>query len=103
MSDRTRMFGLNMYLIIGAVLLLAFLLVFALFGITALRALLWRRRQRRAEREQEALGRDADGRPLPPAGRGLCDRCGRVYDLVYYCPSGARRCPRCYAVSEPRP
>ena len=96
--SQQQMFGLNMYLIIGAVLLLGVLLVLTLVGVTVLRAWLWHRSQRRSQRDYTRTA--PDGRPQLPTGRGLCDRCGRVYDAVYYLPSGARRCPTCYAAGE---
>lgn len=62
----------------------------------AVRMLEWRRLARKAQREAEAAKLGPDGKPLPPAAGGLCDRCGQVYDKVYYLPGGGRRCPGCY-------
>ena len=94
-----RTFGINLFIIIGAVVLLSLAFVLVLLVWTGVRAGIWRRRQVRAEREQRLGKLDGSGQRRPPADRGLCDRCGRLFDEVYHLPDGSRRCPRCYALT----
>ena len=37
---------------------------------------------------------------FPPAAAGLCDRCGRVFESVYYLPSGTRLCANCFGEQQ---
>ncbi len=37
-----------------------------------------------------------DGKPYPPADRGICDCCSQLNEKVYYIQSGQRLCPDCY-------
>jgi hypothetical protein len=81
-------FGLNLRLIIGAVILAGGLLLVFLLAVTASRAGIWQIRRRRAQRRWR--------RPAgPPTARGLCDECGRVHERVAHLPTGARLCPAC--------
>jgi hypothetical protein len=89
--------GLNLWLIIGGVILAVFLLVFLLAAWTGLNVGLWQLQRRRAERALYQRQHDAAGRPLPPSGRGICDACHRPDETVYHLPGGERRCPTCYA------
>lgn len=89
-------------LLINLMLLLAILLcavvLFFLFvgGTTGLRLLLWRREQRQAAEDEQRKRFAADGSPLPPTGRGICESCSRAFDEVFHLPGGARRCRTCY-------
>ncbi len=81
-------FGLNLWLIIGAVVLAGGVFLSVLLMITAMRAGIWQIRRRRAQRRWR--------RPAgPPTARGLCDECGRVHERVAHLPTGARLCPAC--------
>jgi hypothetical protein len=81
-------FGLNLWLIIGAVVLAGGVFLSVLLTITALRAGIWQIRRRRAQRRWR--------RPAgSPTARGLCDECGRVHEHVAHLPTGARLCPAC--------
>ena len=91
-----RTFGINLYIIIGAVLLLALLFVVIIFGWTALKTGIWQLGRSRAARRETRRKLQPDGQPYPPAAQGLCDRCRRSCDLVYHLPAGERRCPACY-------
>lgn len=97
-------FRANMWLLICALLLLGLAVVVILVTSTVAKMGLWRRRRRHAVQQQAREKRRPDGPPYPPAGRGLCDRCRRVYEKVYHLPSGERRCPACYEalLKEPR-
>jgi len=37
----------------------------------------------------------ADGSPLPPTDRGICDHCRQYFDKVFFFPSGAHICKSC--------
>jgi hypothetical protein len=77
----------------------AVVLVVALW--TAIKVLIWRSR-RRSEEERQIRGKlRPDGQPYPPGAPGLCQRCGRAFDVVYHLPSGERLCPGCYARRTP--
>ncbi len=95
-SGQLRMFGANLYLLIGALICLAITLVLILVAWTATRAWLWKSRQRRSVEELARRRLDPDGNPYPPTGRGVCEICNRAYDRVYYLPTGQRRCAGCY-------
>lgn len=88
--------GANLYLIIGGVVLAIFLLIGIVVLWTGINAGIWRARQARDERAARNRKFRADGTPLPPAHRGLCDRCQKPYERVYYLPDGERYCPKCY-------
>ncbi len=97
-ASRFGMFGANIYLLIG-LLVVGGLLVLVVVSIwTGLKIVWWRRQRRKADGE-ERRGRIApDGRPYPPAGRGVCGRCARASETVYHLPGGERLCPACYAL-----
>jgi hypothetical protein len=96
-------FAQNIYLLIGLVFVAGVLAVLVFVGWTAARTGLFVHRRREAEREAEAAKIGPDGRPYPPAAEGLCDRCQRAFNRVYYVPNGPRLCPACYAVEHPAP
>ncbi len=109
--SQLRMFGQNIWLLVGiltAALLLFFLLT---VGLTGLKVWLFRRGQEQGERESRLERSFPDGSPKPPVGPGLCDQCGHAFPDVFHLPSGTRRCGGCYdsptdsgsqSVSEPR-
>ncbi|KPK83964.1 MAG: hypothetical protein AMJ81_06885 [Phycisphaerae bacterium SM23_33] len=89
-------FGANLWLIIGGLVLAVFVLL-ALLGLWVLaKILVWRGRRWHAERQARGRKYGPDGKPLPPSAAGLCDRCERAFEMVYYMPSGGRLCPSCY-------
>jgi hypothetical protein len=90
--------GRNLFLIIGGLICLLAAGLLVLVAWTAIKYWRWNARQARAERERQAGKIDADGRPLPPSGRGLCHRCESVHESVYCLPTGRRLCPACYQV-----
>ena len=71
--------------------------------ITSIKLLLWWAARRRARREAHKQKYRPDGKPYPPFDEGMCDRCGRAFDKVYYMPSAERLCPDCYQASEQAP
>lgn len=64
-------------------------------GITGLKIALWKRAQKQAADAEIRRKLRPDGTPYPPAGRGMCDGCGKVFDAVYHLPDGAKRCAAC--------
>ena len=99
-----RTLGLNLWLIIAAVIVLGIAFVLLIAAWTGVKVGIWQLRRKRADRQNYHRKYQPDGQPYPPAGRGLCDNCGQIYEQVYHLPSGGRRCPRCYAqfMKEPR-
>lgn len=51
---------------------------------------------RQAEQEAWRLNHRSDGKPYPPANRGMCDRCQRAAEKIYYLPEPLRLCEDCY-------
>ncbi len=105
MTVDPKTFGQNLYLIIGAVLLLIVLLCVVISIWTGVNVAFWRRARKQAEAQEQRRKFGPDGQPYPPVARGMCDRCHRVYEAVYHLPSGERRCPACYDTEpqSPRP
>lgn len=91
------MFGANIFLIIGAIILsiVALGMVIALW--TGFNIWTWRRSQKRAETKRHRERFDKTGHPYPPASRGLCLVCETVHPKVYHLPDGTRFCPKHYA------
>lgn len=96
MAVDPRGFVLNIYFLIGLLLVLGVIALAVLAIWTAANYGVWQARRRKAEAEQHHRRFRSDGQPHPPAGRGMCDRCARACETVYYEPSGRRLCPACY-------
>jgi hypothetical protein len=95
-NGQIKMFGANLYLIIGALIFLSVVLILIFVAWTAAKAGLWQFRRRRFAQNENRRKIGPDGRPYPPVGRGVCQVCNRAHEEVYYLPSGERRCPACY-------
>jgi hypothetical protein len=96
MSPSLEVFRDNIHLLIGLLFFLAVGAVALIVTWTGIKLYIWHVRERR---ERERLHREQfrpDGLPYPPASRGLCDRCGRSVEKVYYLSSGERLCPEDY-------
>lgn len=91
-----RMFGQNIVLIMGGLLLLAFGSVMLAVVYTALRVWIFCVLQRRSERAYRRRTRRADGKMYPPVSRGICEACGRTSTHIYYPASGQELCAPCY-------
>ncbi|MCH8036092.1 MAG: hypothetical protein IIC53_03085 [Proteobacteria bacterium] len=65
MQARLNMFGMNLYLIIGAMFVLVLLFVLFVTAWTGVSSLVWLAKRRRAERQFIASTRRADGRANP--------------------------------------
>jgi hypothetical protein len=89
---------LNIWVVIGSVILLA-LIAAAIIGIwTGLKILVFHTRRKLAEEEQRRRKFQPDGRPYPPAAPGICSDCQLVSDSVFHLPDGRRLCAKCYRV-----
>jgi hypothetical protein len=87
-------FGMNIYLLIGLVLLAAAALLAIIAAWTLVNHLIWKRGQRRAERAYQAKRIQPDGTPYPPASRGICSKCAAYRDPVYHLDDGSRLCEK---------
>lgn len=98
LADHPRlvMFAQNICLLIFLLLGLAILLIFIFSSWTGARVMLWQASRREAEEARRRGRFSADGRALPPTGRGICEGCLRVAEVVYHLPDGRRLCGRCY-------
>lgn len=91
-----RMFGQNLFLIIGGVLLLALLLFLGFVAWTGLNMLVFYAGKRRAEREHVRQTRRADGELYPPMIEGICEVCKRGGHKIYFPEVGMAMCSPCY-------
>ncbi len=96
-----RMFGANIFLLIGILLALAILIFLLLGGWVTVKILIFRRAQHRAEQKRNQEKFRADGSPYPPASRGICHTCGKAYPKVYHMPDGTKLCPLHYEEQAP--
>ena len=90
------MFGLNLYYLIGILIVLALAVPLLILATAMLRARAHRAKVDRAERDHQASLFGPDGQAVPPTAPGLCDDCSVVYDDVYHLPDGRRLCKHCY-------
>ncbi|MCA9250560.1 MAG: hypothetical protein R3E58_08635 [Phycisphaerae bacterium] len=97
LASRLHMFGANIFLIIGAILLSIVAIGFLIALWTGVNILTWRRSQKRAAAKRHRERFDKTGQPYPPAARGLCSVCDAVHAKVYHLPDGTRFCPTHYA------
>jgi hypothetical protein len=100
MNGQLKMFGLNLYFLIGALLVLGVGAVVLIAAWTGLKIFVWEEQKRSGERAERRRKLRPDGTPLPPASRGLCTACSRAYEQVYHLPGGERLCPTCYAAAQ---
>ncbi len=97
-SARFQMFGANIYLLIGLLLAGGLLVLIVVSIWTGAKIVWWQRQRRRADAAEQRRKIGPDGRPYPPAARGVCGRCARASETVYHLPGGERLCPECYAL-----
>lgn len=93
-----RTLGANLFLLIGLLLIALVVLILLLGGWVSIKAWLWQARRDRAQRQRQREKLRPDGQPYPPTGRGMCDRCARAFEKVYFLPTGRRLCPECYKI-----
>ena len=87
-------FVIGIHLLIGALVVLAVVLLVALAAYIAVRHYKRQAAIAMERRAAEAAKYRPDGLPYPPTGRGLCDRCHAV-GLVYHAPQ-QKLCKTCY-------
>ncbi len=92
----TATFGLNLYLIIGALVLLALVVFLLLVFVMGLKTLWFLAARRRAQLEHFRQTRRADGQLYPPYLEGVCDVCKRGGRKIYFPQAGVSMCPLCY-------
>lgn len=93
--SQLQMFGLNIWLLIGILTLMLIGGVIFLVGYTSVRAWLTTRAQDRSFAQFRANRNDAQGRPKPQQGSGICRRCSDAVSDGYYTPEGCL-CVECY-------
>lgn len=99
LAQDLQMFAFNIFLILGALVLLIILFFVAMAAWTATRMLIHLYRGRRAMREYRARHFRADGEPYPPFMEGTCSACHRGDAKIYFEPGGEELCPPCYEAS----
>ena len=100
--DQLQMFGLNIHLLIGILLVLAIGLVLVIAVWTGVKVWLFRKQQESAERDVQRKKIGRDGRALPPRGAGFCEKCQKAGE-VFHLPDGKRLCETCYESCGPNP
>ena len=89
--------GLNLWLIIGALLFIGTAFIAFIAGWMCVNSLIWLARQHRAERTYRKRTFRADGERYPGFMEGMCTECHRGDRKIYF-PSGTDKelCPPCY-------
>lgn len=90
------MFTQNICLLLFLLLIGVVALFLILAGWTGMNVFRWRSEQRRESADARRTLFDTAGRPLPPFGRGLCEKCERADDRILHLPNGRRLCRACY-------
>jgi hypothetical protein len=90
------MWALNIYALIGFLLLLGAASVVLVAVWTGLKMGIWSYLRRRSRQAYLSRTRRADGQRYPPVAGGVCDHCHRVSKQIYYSRSGPRLCSPCY-------
>jgi hypothetical protein len=96
LAQQIRMFGQNIYYLIGLLLALGFGSVVAVVCWTGLKIALFSLRRRRSEQLYRQQTRRADGKRYPPVACGFCDACGRSSKSIYHPSCGVKLCAPCY-------
>ncbi len=87
-------------LLLGLLTLVPFFILAIIATITVLKFLATKRRNRKAREELLKTKFRPDGIPFPSSGRGMCDRCQKAFDKVFFLPTGRRLCDKCYNLLE---
>jgi hypothetical protein len=95
-----RTLGMNLWLLLGALLAAGFALIVLIAFWTSIKIGIFRWRQRRAEAAYRAQRVHPDGSPRPPASAGVRSQCDRLHRQVYHLPDGRRLCPDDYAAQH---
>jgi hypothetical protein len=79
-----------------AIILIVLVSLSAWLLLTVMRMIRWKREIRRAQQEAYQEMHDEQGQRLPPVSRGICQKCGRYFEQIYYLPDGTGVCEECY-------
>jgi hypothetical protein len=90
--------GANIFLLIGLLIASGLVLFLLIGGWTALKIVVWKRRQRHAQAEYRRQRVAPNGQPYPPASRGVCAQCGAYCGAVFHLTTGERLCRRHFDV-----
>lgn len=93
------MFGANIFLLIGLLLVLAAAAALLLGLWTGAKVWFWRRDVQKAQKAFRRERYAPDGTPLPRATRGICEACNAPRDDVLHLPDGRRLCRRHHSES----
>jgi hypothetical protein len=96
-------FMLNMMFLIGLLMAIGIALILLIASWTGIKMWIFRIRQQRGRLEAYDRTHFPDGRPRPPRGEGICQRCQGAFGDVYFLPSGEKFCARCYGVPDVPP
>ena len=90
-------FGLNLYLIIGALVFCGLAFMFFIAAWTTVNSIIWLIQRRCAERAYRKVTFRADGEKYPGFLEGVCGECHRGGRKIYF-PFGTDKelCPTCY-------
>ena len=95
-QPRLEMFATNIFLILGAVLLLCAGAIVVIALWTSAKIAIWHIRLRRAQRDYQERTFREDGGRYPPFIEGACERCGRGDSKVYHPQGQVGMCRVCY-------
>ena len=95
-SGQLTMWGESIWIILTLVVVGVVLTATLILGWTFLRIWLRRGAIERAQTEKRAARLGPDGLPYPPSDEGVCDRCDKAFQSVYYLDTGQRLCESCY-------
>ncbi len=79
-------FALNLFLILGALILLGAAFIVLIAAWTGIRVCICIIQRRRAERTWLRVSRRADGKRYPPFVEGICGECGRGGRKIFFPP-----------------
>ncbi|HDY66005.1 MAG TPA: hypothetical protein ENH84_07235 [Phycisphaerae bacterium] len=85
-----------LWLLIIVPIAVAFMVVVFVVALMVAKYVAWRVDDSISRRIIERQKLDANGRPYPSKGRGLCDECGGMSEEVFFLPTGRRMCKTCY-------
>lgn len=86
------MFGANIWLLVGLLLLVIAGLVLLLAAWTGVNITVWKLRKRKAQADYHRARFRPDGTSYPPSARGICDRCQTVHSRVFHVENVGRLC-----------
>ena len=88
------------HLMIAIPIVLVVLVGLTILTISLLKMYATKRRENQAAAETHDHRFRPDGAPYPDTGRGMCQSCKQVSEMIYYMPSGKKLCRECYHQTE---